>query len=446
MAFPLGKPILVLMIVALAGGVAIALHPSQTRAPLVMWTFNDLHAQSYREALAQKEPRVDVKLVNVSAESIRLAAMFDRASLDPNQPDVVEIEIGSMGRYLRGQTDEIGLLPLNEFLDREHWRERLVESRLAPWSKDGIVFGFPNDVHPVTISYRKDLFDEAGVDLAAATTWPTFRDACVQFQHYWQARGYLRRAAIELPRTAADNLIIMLLQRHINLLDEKNRVHLADDKVANTIAFYARLVASKDSIGAEATPGGNLWARDFAAGEVCALFTPDWRAGILKRYAQNAGGKVAMMPLPRFDTGDAPTATWGGTMAAIPRRTRDAAASWELITRLYADPQTVESRWRDTMILPAIKDCWSLQAFHESDSFFANQKVGELYTDLAQQIPPVYWSAFTPIANAQLTAVLSRAVDRVRDGDDANLERQIQSWLTTEAAELQGRIDFGKFE
>ena len=62
------------------------------------------------------------------------------------------------------------------------WIDRILPSRLSPWTKDGEIFGLPQDVHPVTITYRADLFAQAGVDLAAATTWSAFQEACLRFE------------------------------------------------------------------------------------------------------------------------------------------------------------------------------------------------------------------------------------------------------------------------
>ena len=52
-------------------------------------------------------------------------------------------------------------------------------------------------------------------------------------------------------------------------------------------------------------------ARDLTAGSVCALFTPDWKLDQIKAYAPGVAGKMRMMPLPIFETGDSPTSTWG---------------------------------------------------------------------------------------------------------------------------------------
>ena len=50
-------------------------------------------------------------------------------------PDLCEIEIHSIGQFLRPLVDDIGLLPLNDFLEQSGWDRRIVASRLAPWSK-----------------------------------------------------------------------------------------------------------------------------------------------------------------------------------------------------------------------------------------------------------------------------------------------------------------------
>src|SRR5262245_66446128 len=112
--------------------------------------------------------------------------MFMADPTSEELPDLCEIVIGSIGKFFRPPLKDVGLVPLNEYLDRSGWRHRVVESRFAPWTKEGVIFGLPHDVHPCTITYRKDLFDEAGIDLTQAKTWPQFHAACVKFRDYWR--------------------------------------------------------------------------------------------------------------------------------------------------------------------------------------------------------------------------------------------------------------------
>ncbi len=287
-------------------------------------------------------------------------------------PDLVELQLESVGQYFRPPVEAVGLLPLNTYLESrgireiktsadpgrpgwnarnltdgqiysfvggrwqpsvpgtrpDAWIDRIVRNRLAPWSKRGVIFGVPHDVHPVTLTYRADLFAEAGVDLervqlpdgsTRAPTWPEFQAKCLDFQAYWRAHGESGRHAMELFGSSPEALMCLLLQRHINLIDSDDVLHLSDPRVAQTVAFYATLVAGDSAIAGESGAGTGPWANDIAAGLLCAALTPDWRAQSLRDYAPSARGRLRMMPLPRFDASDAPTSTWGGTMIGIPR-------------------------------------------------------------------------------------------------------------------------------
>jgi len=52
-----------------------------------------------------------------------------------------------------------------------------------------------------------------------------------------------------------------------------------------------------------------------------------------------------MMPLPRFDSEDAPTSTWGGTMIGIPRASNNPDLAWKLIKLLYLADREALYRW-----------------------------------------------------------------------------------------------------
>jgi arabinosaccharide transport system substrate-binding protein len=340
----------------------------------------------------------------------------------------------------------VGFLPLNDFLKRDGLMDRMVPSRFAPWSKEGVIFGVPHDVHPVTISYRKDLFDEVGVDLASAKTWDQFQELCLKAQEGWHRKGVTRRFALEMPQAKPDYLVTMLLQRHINLIDDRNQVYLNDPKVADTVARYALMVTGSKRIGANSSPGVNMWTKDLANGDIAACFTPDWRSVYIRTYASELSGKVAMMPLPIFESGDEPTATWGGTMMGIPRRCRDPEESWKLLKFLYTTPQSLEARVRFTHIIPPMREQWADALYHQADPFYGGQKVDELYIQLADRIPNRYVTPFTPMAVQSLSFALGRAVGHVEDYGEAGLREVCQAYLDRQAQDLRKRIAFGTFE
>jgi arabinosaccharide transport system substrate-binding protein len=459
MSFPLGKPILVLLLIALLTGGAILLQPQAAQRDMTMWIFAASHAKSYRDGdPASGTPGLDVLFEQKTGQSVRIDLVAGRAldmrlislfmtdAMGDQVPDLVEIEIGSVGKFFRPPLQEVGLLPLNDLIERDGLMDQMVPARLAPWTKEGAIFGIPHDVHPVTLSYRADLYAEAGLDPSQARTWAEFHEIGRQYVRYWHGRGETNRWAIELPSAAADMLSVMLMQRGINPLDDHNRVLIGDPKVAQTIALYATMVAGPKRIAADATPGGMLWTQDFARGSIAATITPDWKAGYLAQHGGSAAGKARMMPLPRFEPSDTPTSTWGGTMVGIPRRAKDPAASWELLKFIYFSNEGLAARERHTQILPPIRSRWSQPIYDQPSVYFGGQRIGALYRELADQIPRRYVTPYTALGTQSLATVLNKAVDHVRTRGESGLVEACQRWLNEEAEALEKRVAFGTFE
>ena len=314
MRFHLGRPILVMLVISVVGGAWVLLRPAPPRADLTFWTFADSHAESYRQLAPRFTGRtgrsVDVQLIPAAALNTRLSGLFMAGSSDGQMPDAVELQMSTAGPYFRPPAGEVGLLPLNPYLETtglreiddpsaagkpgwharsrsdgkiytfgdgrwnpdpsrtrpDAWIDRVVAARFAPWSKRGLIFGVPHDVHPVTITYRHDLFWEdpdthvgPHIDLASAGTWPEFQALCLRFQDYWRARGEADRSAIELFEWVPEHLACLLLQRGVNLIDADEQLHLTDPKVAETLVFYTRLVAGPQRISTESTGGADIW-------------------------------------------------------------------------------------------------------------------------------------------------------------------------------------------
>lgn len=494
MQFHLGKPILVMIFLAAISGAGLLFHRPEPRADLTLWVFAESHRDQYArvapdfERSTGKSVRID--LVTLNALNVRLASLFMSPDTARELPDAVEIEINSIARYLRPPAGQIGFMPLNAYLansgfreidspdapgrkgwnarlkadgriytfdgtqwkcnpDRarpDAWIDRISHNRLIPWTKDGTIFGVPHDVHPVTITYRDDLFRQAGVDLASARTWDDFQHKCLQFQRYWNDRGVRYRHAMKLSQSNAEDLFQMILQQHLDVFDARGRVSLADPRIARTLAFYAQLVAGPRKIGAPSSNASQLWAQDLSQGNLCALFTPDWQARDVQSYAPDCAGKLRMMPLPRFDPADARTSTWGGTMIGIPRASKHPDEAWKLIESLYFSPAGLRARREASQILPPLPEEWDKRAWHHPDPFFGGQDVMGLYAQLADEIPPHYVTPATPLALVVLSAELNRAVGYVEQNRTAGLAEECQRLLDDAAREVRRRIRQARFD
>jgi arabinosaccharide transport system substrate-binding protein len=453
-SFHLGKPILVMLVIALVAGVVVTLRPSQEAADLTVWVFADSHYKAYKPLIPEFERKHNVKvnlnILNARALGVRLTSLFMADEQSEETPDLVEVEIGLMGRFLRPPVKDIGFLPLNDRLKESGLHDQIVQTRFAPWSKEGTIFGVPHDLHPCVVVYRDDLFREAGVDLTAAKTWRQYHQACLTFRDYWRGRGFRSRHALELPESSSDYLQVMLLQRGINPIDSYGKIHLQDPRVAQTLAFYAQLVTGPKKVTQQSSQGIGAFTRDLTEGSLCSFVAPDWRVTYIKRYGAAVAGKMRMMPMPVFDPGDAPTSTWGGTMMGLTKACRDPELAWKLMEHLYFSEAGMRERQASTEILPPIMTMWSDPFYHQPDPYFAGQRSGELYIQLAPQIPPRYVSFASGVATLALNDALVRATEYVKahEGnlDEAELEANCRQWLASSARDLEARMEQWRFE
>ncbi|HEX8912120.1 MAG TPA: extracellular solute-binding protein [Humisphaera sp.] len=498
MRFHLGKPVLAMLLVAAAAGAVLLVRDKPGRATVEVWTFAKPHAELYERLRPDAERAagggVSVRVVPSNALNVRLVSLFMAGRAGDELPDVVEIRQDALGRYLGPPTPQVGFLPLNDLLATtgertiaspevpgqkgwsaraasdgrvythdgtgwqpdaakphgDRWIDRLVRQRLVPYTKDGLIFGLPHDVHPTTLTYRADLFAEAGVDLESPTpgldhvSWPDFHERCLRFQAYWRSKGVADRWALDLFGANGDLLAAMLLQRGVNLVEPGGKVRLADPVVADTLLFYAAMVAGPRRASADSVSGGlGVWKRDLEAGVVCAVVTPDWRVADLRSTVGSGplAGRFRMCRLPKFDAVDAPTTTWGGTMVAIPRRCRDPQRAWRAVEALYLSREATDAQARDLGILPAVADSWVSPAVRTPDPLFGGQVVNDLYVELAPKIPVQHLSPDSAYATSGLGYVLTQAVGAIRGGaEPASLRPQVLAWLAARQADVERQI------
>jgi arabinosaccharide transport system substrate-binding protein len=492
MSFTPGRPVLVLLVVALVSWVVVAFRPAPERATLDYWIFAEAHRHELTPILdgfaRDHGITYDLDLVAGGALGSRLESLFMSQAKGPQVPDLVNLEIHQVGRFFRPPVEGMGMLDLTPFFETrgerridsivdpgrmgwsarhadgsiyvhdgsrwrrdatrtraDTWKDRLIPARFTPWMKSGRIMGAPQDVHPMTITYREDLFRAAGVDLAACRTWPEFHHACLTMQEHWRAQGVQPRHAMELFAASCDLLQLMLLQRRVNLVEADGRVRLADPLVAETLAFYAPLVAGPRRIGVDA--GLNI-AVELDAGSIGACFTPDWRIFYLRHHAPRKAdgtprmqGHLRMMPLPRFADGDAPTSTWGGTCTIIPKTCPNPELAFAAIERAFYSRAGLDARLAINSMLPPLPELWDHPLLHQEDPLYGGQRINELFIALAAHLPERVMTPATSLAMEALTQVQAQAVAHVRRHGADGLESACRAWLQAAEGDLLRRIE-----
>jgi arabinosaccharide transport system substrate-binding protein len=442
---PIGPaPTLLLVLLILSSG-WLATHPSERAVDLPpdgtllrVWVFARTHYDAYRDILPEFERahpsvKVDLQLVHSRAVTSRMQAAF-WADLDV--PDLVETEISSVGMFWRGPVEEIGFVDITDRLKETGLYDRIVQTRFAPWSTRGRIFGLPHDVHPVMLACRSDLFAEEGVDPNDLDTWDRFIEAGRRVTRDIDGDGTIDRYMIELSDNNASNLEVLLFQRNGGYFDVQGKLTMDDQTALATLLWYVPLVAGPGRIG-NSLGDGQILTQQVEAGYLLCFICPDWRTRFFENDIPRVAGKMALMPLPAVKPGQRRTSTWGGTMIGITKRSPNKDLAWELAVHLYYATAPFNKRFRQTNIIPPIRDAWGQPSLDEPREYWSGQPIGRLFVDLADQTPPQYSSPYAPMAKAKLGEAITECVIYYRAHGDKGFAEFAEDMLRTKADEVR---------
>jgi arabinosaccharide transport system substrate-binding protein len=431
---PLGLAPLLIAGMGLIAGLYLLIHPvHRSKADLSMWTFGALHADAYKEAAgrfeAQSGQKVDVQLINFNAVNQKLRSALWAAV---NVPDLVEIEKSAAGGFFRGPLDKVGFLDLKPYLERDGILDRIPPNALATYTDRGAVFGVPHDIHPVMLAYRADIVDpylaRRGKRMEELATWDEF---------FRELHGLLiadQRYLLQIEHGDDFAFQIFLMQRGGGLFGPGGRLRMDDETAVQTMLWMIPLVAGSGDkqVAASLSNWDPSFYRGFIEGYYVAALCPDWRSSQIQTFARELHGKLRLVPLPAPAPGGLRTSQKGGTMLGISRSAEDPELAWRFAKEIYyGSPRQHGQLFRTTNILTPDRKAWGDPAYHEPRPYWCNQKIGEEYIALADEVPPFYSSGFLPTAVAKLNEAIVSCYARYRshgaDGFEAFVRRRLKS-------------------
>jgi arabinosaccharide transport system substrate-binding protein len=143
------------------------------------------------------------------------------------------------------------------------------------------------------------------------------------------------------------------------------------------------------------------------------------------------------MPLPAVKPGGRRTSSWGGTMLGITKACPNKDLAWQLAKHLYLNPEELAKRFRDTNILPALKEAWTHEAINEPRPYWSNQPIGKLYAELAGDVPPQYASPYIEFAKGKLSEVVSSCANYYKKNGEAGFAPFAEARLKGAADEVR---------
>lgn len=299
---------------ALAG---CAGEPASDDGPVTLefWTWSlkeaDPAAQAIVEQYEKENPGVTIKLSEVGGtpETSSKLLAADRAD---EAPDVVQVEYRALpslvtAGVVRDITEDVA--PNRDAVADNIWALSTLGDQ---------VYGVPQDIGPMMLTYRTDLFEKYGVEPPA--TWADYAEAAEKI-HAADPDVYLASfSATQLEFFAAQ--AAQAGAQWWGTDGDAWSVGIDGDASLETADYWQDLV-ERDLLTVEPllTPEWNAKVND---GKILSWAAAAWAPSVIYSVAPDTAGKWASIPLPQWTPGDASVPFLGGSTYLVPEKSEHA--------------------------------------------------------------------------------------------------------------------------
>ena len=365
----------------------IAFHAIYLKAkPLVMW-ISSFQDQVYYEKMVEWYSKKSGKSFDLEIKAYGFREMPDKLGVafrtGQGIPDLVQLDETFFGVFLNGPSP---FLDLSERARKSGLSKTLHPRRLEVFTYKNELLGLPQSLSAMMLYYRKDLFEDFGIEPSDLSTWGELAEVGARLMDNHSQR------LLALDGTLFD---VLLRQKGSDLFDRKGKF-LPDQKVAlEVLTEFAEMSQAQIAVmpdrGSIFDPV--FFSGDLENGEVLCVAGADWYGlDLFQQFAPAMQGAWGMMPLPtwRKKNGELGprTATFAGQGLMICKASKSQDEAWNFIEFVMKDKGANAERFLQGNSFPAYLPSWKDRRLLDEHEYF-EQSMGKLLVELSDEIPPV---------------------------------------------------------
>jgi cellobiose transport system substrate-binding protein len=323
--------------------------------------------------------------------------------------DIEAIEVGFIAQFKAQPQKFYDLNQYGAAALKNRWLAWKWQSSLAP---NGAQIGLGTDVGSLAICYRRDLFAKAGL--------PSQRDAVSKLWPTWaafNATGLKFKAkapkGVSFYDSGSNVYNAIIAQLNPAYYDASGKVIVdTNPKLKQAWALATQGVTSGLSAGLAAF--STEWNTGYKKGTFATVTCPAWMMGYIQGQAPATKGKWDVAAVPGSG------GSWGGSYLAIPKQSKNAEVSYELV-KFLTSPASEAYVFKQTGNLPSIPSLYNTPAIANfKNPFFNNAPVGKIFTTSAKRLKP----QITGPHQGDFQTAVSQAIQRV----EQKKQTPDQSW------------------
>ncbi|MEV2243720.1 ABC transporter substrate-binding protein [Streptomyces sp. NPDC049970] len=345
-------------------------------------TLADFGQFGYKEAkLFEKyhelHPNITVKANTAAEEPVYYTKFLQQLNTGSGLADVQGIEVGRAKELVDTKADAFA--DLSKVIDTSQW---VNWKALQATTDDGKVIGAGTDIGPMSICYRRDLFEQAGL--------PTDREeVAAKLAGGWE--DYLKLGE-EYKKKAPEGTFFMdsasaMYNGVVSSGSEQYYAKSGDPIYKESAGVKEGWRLASQAVDKKLTQGlaqfQDPWKAALRQGTMATVACPAWMAAQIATYS---GDKYK----GKWDIARTPgetAANWGGSFLSVPAKGKHVKEAGELVKWLTA-PEQQAAVFKAAGLFPSNKGAYELPDVKTAKlEYFNNAPIGEIYAEEAQVIP-----------------------------------------------------------
>jgi lactose/L-arabinose transport system substrate-binding protein len=249
------------------------------------------------------------------------------------------------------------------------------------------ILGLPWDSAPVGLFYRKDMLDQAGIDISSIQTWQDWYDAGIKMKA--ATNGKVKLMAGVTSKTD-DLFMYMLQQQGLSIFDAQGQINISNEKAVKTLSLLQKMIKAGMIYD---TPNGKPDKLQAAKQEkVASLLEGVWFTGLFADQIPEQKGKWRVMMPPSFEPNLIQAGNMGGSFLVVLKTSKNPKAAYSFIENALATTQGQLTMFKHYALFPSYMPSYKDNSLNEPVSYFGGQPIWRLFAEATANIPTIHYT------------------------------------------------------
>jgi len=378
--------ILLLLVALLALGIGqVGMAQDDVTLTVWVWDINQPIVESSIASFQEANPNVTVEVEDLGNQNVYDRGLAGCAAGGMDLPDIYLIENSEAPVFWAQFPDcfldlsAYGATDLQDQFPAFKWTELMV---------DDAIYALPFDMGPTVMFYRRDMWEEAGVDPESIVTWDDYLAAAESIQETFGEERYIATVA-----KGNDDEWFRMLANQAGCFYFDNE---GTEVTVNQEGCVTALETLGDlwDAGVLFNGGWNEQLQAISNEDVAGAFFGSWYAGVIQSNSPEQSGQWGVFETPAFTEDGVRASNIGGSAFSIPSSSDNPELAYEFLLNLLTNEEVAQSTVVDYGLTVSLLSVSTGAVAEEEIEYFGGQPIYDVIYSNADDVPPANGTQF----------------------------------------------------